>query len=43
MTRIDQVGEGIHRIEDAYVNLYVLEESREFTVVDAGLPRSWAR
>jgi hypothetical protein len=38
MTRIDKVVEGIHGIEDAYVNLYVLEEGREFTVVDAGVP-----
>lgn len=32
---------GIHRIEHAYTNLYLLEEGGRVTVVDAGLPRTW--
>ncbi|OBK98463.1 Zn-dependent hydrolase [Mycobacterium asiaticum] len=34
--------EGIHRIEHAYVNLYVVEGERgEYTLIDAGLPGVW--
>jgi glyoxylase-like metal-dependent hydrolase (beta-lactamase superfamily II) len=33
--------EGIHRVEDAHVNWYLVEEAGRLTVVDAGLPRSW--
>ncbi|OBJ55639.1 MBL fold metallo-hydrolase [Mycobacterium sp. 1423905.2] len=34
--------EGIHRIEHAHVNLYLVEGDRgEYTVVDAGLPGVW--
>ncbi|MEA2392156.1 MAG: hypothetical protein QOJ82_47 [Solirubrobacteraceae bacterium] len=34
---------GIHRVEDAFVNWYVVEgDDRALTVVDAGLPRSWS-
>jgi glyoxylase-like metal-dependent hydrolase (beta-lactamase superfamily II) len=37
------VAPGVHRVEDAYVNWYLLEgEDRALTVVDAGLPRSWS-
>src|SRR4051794_33583855 len=32
---------GIHRIEHAYVNFYVVEADDGVTVVDAGHPRSW--
>ena len=34
---------GIHRVEDAYVNWYLVEDdgARAITIVDAGLPRSW--
>jgi len=32
---------GIHRIEDAYTNWYLLEEDGRLTVVDAGVPTSW--
>lgn len=32
---------GVHRIEDAYVNWYLLEDADGLTVVDAGLPVSW--
>ena len=37
------VAPGIHRVEDAYANWYLVEEDggRGVTVVDAGLPRSW--
>ena len=34
--------EGIHRIEDAHTNWYIVEEGNQLTVVDAGLPRSWS-
>jgi len=32
---------GVHRIEDAYTNWYLVEEDRRLTVVDAGVPTSW--
>lgn len=36
------VAAGIHRIEDAYTNWYLVEgDDRSLTVVDAGVPRSW--
>jgi glyoxylase-like metal-dependent hydrolase (beta-lactamase superfamily II) len=35
------VAEGVHRIEDAYTNWYLLEEDGRLTIVDAGVPRSW--
>jgi glyoxylase-like metal-dependent hydrolase (beta-lactamase superfamily II) len=35
------VAPGIHRVDDAYVNYYLLEDGGRITVVDAGLPRSW--
>jgi glyoxylase-like metal-dependent hydrolase (beta-lactamase superfamily II) len=36
------VAEGVHRVEDAYTNWYVVEDGDELTVVDTGHPRSWA-
>ena len=33
--------EGIHRVEDAYANWYIVEDGDALTVVDAGLPASW--
>jgi glyoxylase-like metal-dependent hydrolase (beta-lactamase superfamily II) len=33
--------EGIHRIEDAYTNWYLVETDGALTVVDAGVPTSW--
>jgi glyoxylase-like metal-dependent hydrolase (beta-lactamase superfamily II) len=33
--------EGIHRIEDAATNWYLIEDGSRLTVVDTGLPRSW--
>jgi glyoxylase-like metal-dependent hydrolase (beta-lactamase superfamily II) len=35
------VVEGVHRIEDAFTNFYVIEADGRVTVVDAGVPRSW--
>jgi glyoxylase-like metal-dependent hydrolase (beta-lactamase superfamily II) len=34
--------DGVHRVEDAYVNWYLVEEDGRLTVVDAGHPRSWS-
>jgi glyoxylase-like metal-dependent hydrolase (beta-lactamase superfamily II) len=36
------VADGVHRIEDAYTNWYLVEDGDRLTVVDAGLPTSWA-
>jgi glyoxylase-like metal-dependent hydrolase (beta-lactamase superfamily II) len=35
------VVEGIHRVEDAYTNWYLVEDDDGVTVVDAGVPTSW--
>ena len=35
------VVEGVHRVEDSFVNWYLLEEGGRVTAVDAGLPASW--
>src|SRR5215208_125938 len=35
------VAEGVHRIEDAYTNWYLVEDGDRLTVVDAGVPTSW--
>ncbi|MGI8911915.1 MAG: MBL fold metallo-hydrolase [Rubrobacteraceae bacterium] len=32
---------GVHRIEDAYTNWYIVEEDGRLTVVDTGVPTSW--
>jgi glyoxylase-like metal-dependent hydrolase (beta-lactamase superfamily II) len=32
---------GVHRIEDAYVNWFLLVDDTGLTAVDAGLPKSW--
>jgi glyoxylase-like metal-dependent hydrolase (beta-lactamase superfamily II) len=32
---------GVHRIEDAYTNWYLVEDDGRLTVVDAGVPTSW--
>ena len=43
MTVIERgVAPGVHRVDDAYVNWYALEDGDELTIVDAGLPRSYA-
>jgi glyoxylase-like metal-dependent hydrolase (beta-lactamase superfamily II) len=33
---------GIHRVEDAFTNWYLVEDDRRMTVVDAGVPTSWS-
>src|SRR5437764_599398 len=33
--------EGIHRIEEAHTNWYLVEDGGRLCVVDTGLPRSW--
>jgi glyoxylase-like metal-dependent hydrolase (beta-lactamase superfamily II) len=35
------VAPGVHRIEDAYTNWYLVEAGGRLTVVDAGVPTSW--
>src|ERR1700710_3096515 len=35
------VAEGVHRIEDAYTNWYLIEHDGRLTIVDAGVPTSW--
>jgi glyoxylase-like metal-dependent hydrolase (beta-lactamase superfamily II) len=35
------VATGIHRIEDAYTNWYIVEDDGALTIVDAGVPTSW--
>src|SRR5919112_1058618 len=35
------VAEGVHRIEDAHTNWYLIEDGGRLTVVDAGVPTSW--
>jgi len=35
------VAPGIHRVEEAYTNLYLVEDEDGVTVVDAGVPTAW--
>jgi glyoxylase-like metal-dependent hydrolase (beta-lactamase superfamily II) len=35
------VAKGIHRVEDAHVNWYLVEDGGALTVVDTGFPASW--
>jgi len=35
------VAPGVHRVEDAYTNWYIVEEGGRLTVVDTGVPTSW--
>jgi glyoxylase-like metal-dependent hydrolase (beta-lactamase superfamily II) len=35
------VAPGVHRIEDAFTNWYLVEQDSRITVVDAGVPSSW--
>ena len=35
------VADGVHRVEDAYTNWYIVEDGDRLTIVDAGVPRSW--
>jgi len=36
-----EVAPGVHRVEDAYTNWYLVEDGDRLTVVDAGVPTSW--
>ena len=35
------VVEGVHLVEDSYVNWYIVEDGGELTIVDAGTPAGW--
>lgn len=35
------IAAGVHRIEDAHVNWYLVEDGQSLTIVDAGHPASW--
>jgi glyoxylase-like metal-dependent hydrolase (beta-lactamase superfamily II) len=37
----ENVAHGIHRVEDAYTNWYIVEDAGALTIVDAGVPTSW--
>ncbi|MDQ4131043.1 MAG: MBL fold metallo-hydrolase [Actinomycetota bacterium] len=37
----EAVAGGIHRVEDAFTNWYLVEDGQRLTVVDTGLPTSW--
>lgn len=37
------VAPGIHRVEDAFTNWYLVEDEGSLTIVDCGLPASWNR
>ena len=36
------VAEGVHRVENAYTNWYLIEHAGRLTIVDTGLPTSWS-
>jgi glyoxylase-like metal-dependent hydrolase (beta-lactamase superfamily II) len=36
-----EVAPGIHRIEDAYTNWYLIDDGGRLTIVDTGMPTSW--
>ena len=35
------VADGVHRVEDAYTNWYLVDDDGRLTVIDCGLPTSW--
>ncbi len=35
------VAPGVHRVEDAFTNWYIIEAEDGLTIVDAGVPASW--
>lgn len=35
------VAPGVHRLEDAFVNVYLIEDGGELTIVDSGLPKTF--
>jgi glyoxylase-like metal-dependent hydrolase (beta-lactamase superfamily II) len=37
------IAPGIHRVEDAYTNWYLVEDGSDVLIVDCGLPASWKR
>jgi glyoxylase-like metal-dependent hydrolase (beta-lactamase superfamily II) len=37
----ENVVPGVHRVEDAYTNWYLVEDEMGITIVDAGVPSSW--
>jgi glyoxylase-like metal-dependent hydrolase (beta-lactamase superfamily II) len=37
----ENVAPGVHRVEDAYTNWYLLEQDGRVTIVDCGVPSSW--
>src|SRR3712207_1955699 len=39
--REQHAADGVHRIEDAYTNFYLVQDNGSLTVVDTGLPASW--
>jgi glyoxylase-like metal-dependent hydrolase (beta-lactamase superfamily II) len=36
------VAPGIHRVEDAFTNWYIVEDGDRLTIVDCGVPTSWS-
>jgi glyoxylase-like metal-dependent hydrolase (beta-lactamase superfamily II) len=42
MTLHAHEADGVHRIEHAFTNFYLVEDGAALTLVDAGLPTSWA-
>lgn len=41
MRVVPEVADGVHQVEDAYTNWYLVEGDGGITVVDTGLPSSW--
>jgi glyoxylase-like metal-dependent hydrolase (beta-lactamase superfamily II) len=39
--RLNQVAPGVHRLEHAYVNCYLIEDDDGVTLVDAAFPATW--
>jgi len=37
----EEVAEGVHRVEDAFTNWYLIEDTDGLSIVDAGVPTSW--
>ena len=38
---VRNVAPGVHRVEDAFTNWYLIEAEDEITIVDCGVPTSW--
>lgn len=38
---LTEVAPGVHQLEYAYVNCYLVEEGGKLLIVDAGLPAVW--